>query len=251
MSSWRTLTVATDRTHHIRNGRPAYETRFNAVQKFHSPGLAPVKDGSGAFHINQCGKAAYDERYLRTFGFYEDRAAVQNSEGWFHISLEGTPIYPERYSWCGNFQEGRCPVRHEDRSYSHVMIDGRPAYQERYRYAGDYRDGYAVVQRLDELHTHIDSSGGLLHGKWFVDLDVYHKGIARARDERGWYHIGISGRSVYDRRLKAVEPFYNGLCRAETREDSLIVIDETGKTVLVLRQGCKDSSHAQLRERSP
>ncbi len=102
-------------------------------------------------------------------------------------------------------------------------------------YAGDYRDGIAVVQREDGLHTHITSNGKLVHGRWLLDLDVFHKGIARARDFEGWHHISTSGQSLYQQRFAAVEPFYNGQARVEDGDGSLLVIDERGDIRVRLR----------------
>ena len=42
---WRSLKVSPDRTHHLIDGRPAYEGRFQEVLSFHEPGLAEVFDG--------------------------------------------------------------------------------------------------------------------------------------------------------------------------------------------------------------
>jgi hypothetical protein len=75
----------------------------------------------------------------------------------------------------------------------------------------------------------------LLHERWFVDLDVFHKGFARARDEDGWMHVGLQGRPAYARRFHAVEPFYNGQARVERFDGALEVIDETGATQVELR----------------
>ena len=112
----------------------------------------------------------------------------------------------------------------------------RQAYAERWRYAGDYRDGFAVVQRSDGLSTHIDRGGRTLHGRWFVDLDVFHKGYARARDDRGWFHVDEQGRPLYTRRFALVEPFYNGQARVETADGWLGVISEQGQPLLTLRE---------------
>ena len=234
-AGWRDLRISPDGTHHVAGGNPAYAFRFREVLKFHEPGLAPVLDGTGAYHITPDGRPAYGERFLRTFGFYEGRAAVHSSDGCFHILPDGTPLYPERYAWCGNFQEGRCPVRDGDGRYFHVTAEGIAAYQERYRYAGDFRDGLAVVQRDDGMHSHIDQEGNLLHGRWFLDLDVFHKNHARARDYGGWHHVDLAGDPVYGRRFENVEPFYNGQARVQGFDGSLTVIDESGKTVLELR----------------
>ena len=234
-SDWRHYRISADGTHHVFDGRPAYAARFLDVLKFHAPGLAPVLDDSGAYHITPAGLPVYDARHVRTFGFYEGRAAVHSADGWFHVLSDGSPLYPERYAWCGNFQEGRCPVRLPDGRYFHIDEDGTPAYSERHRYAGDFRDGYAVVQRDDGRHSHIDQTGVLLHGQWFLDLDVFHKNFARARDEQGWHHVDIAGQPLYQDRYRNVEPFYNGQARVEEIDGSLSVIGETGETLVELR----------------
>ena len=235
-SNWRDYRISADSTHHVRDGKPAYAARFQGVLKFHAPGLAPVLDDSGAYHITPEGRPAYDARHVRTFGFYEDRAAVHSVNGWFHILPDGNPLYPERYAWCGNFQEGRCPVRLPDGRYFHIDGVGTPTYSERHRYVGDFKDGYAVVQRDDGLHSHIGQSGALLHGRWFLDLDVYHKDFARARDEQGWHHVDTHGQPLYRNRYRNVEPFYNGQARVEGIDGSLSVIGETGETLVELRE---------------
>ena len=144
-------------------------------------------------------------------------------------------MYGERYAWCGNFQESRCAVRLPGGDYIHIADDGTPAYVERYRYAGDFKDGYAVVQREDGKHTHIDRSGNPLHGRWFQDLDVFHKRYARACDSNGWHHVDMTGEPLYGERFRNVEPFYNGQARVEAFDGSLSVIDESGQTLLELR----------------
>ena len=234
--NWRDYRISADGTRHVCDGRPAYAARFLEVLKFHTPGLAPVMDDSGAYHITPEGLPAYKTRHVRTFGFYEARAAVHTTGGWFHILPDGDPLYPERYAWCGNFQEGRCPVRLPDGRYFHIDEDGTPAYSKRHRYAGDFKDGYAVVQRDDGRHSHIDQSGVLLHGRWFLDLDVFHKDFARARDEQGWYHVDARGQQLYRNRYRNVEPFYNGQARVEGIDGSLSVIEETGETLVHLRE---------------
>lgn len=234
--SWTLLEVVPDRSHHTApNGAPAYSERFDEVLKFHAPGLAAVTRGGMAWHIRPDGSAAYERRFTRAFGFYEDLAAVVGSNGWHHITPEGRDAYAERYAWCGNFQSGRCTIRASNGDYLHIAANGRPVYSERWRYAGDYRDGIAVVQAGDGRSTHVDLGGRVLHGRWFVDLDVFHKGFARARDEDGWMHVDMSGSSVYPRRFAVVEPFYNGQARVERFDGALEVIDESGTTVVELR----------------
>ena len=235
LERWLEYVPSPDATHHLFRGRPAYYLRFDQVQKFHKPGLAPVRDASGAYHITPDGLGLYGSRYIRTFGFYEGRAAVHSEEGWFHILSNGNPLYKERYAWCGNFQENRCTVRLFSGDYFHISGDGSPAYQERYRYVGDFKDGYAVVQHEDGRHTHIGAHGNLLHGRWFQDLDVYHKRYARACDSNGWHHVGMRGEPLYSMRFKNVEPFYNGQARVKGFDGSLSVIDEWGQPLLDLR----------------
>jgi hypothetical protein len=234
--SWQLLRVAPDGSHHTTaGGAPAYSQRFDEVLAFHAPGLAPVSDGRRAWHIRPDGSAAYERRFQRAFGFYEDLAAVVSTDGWHHITPEGRDAYGERYAWCGNFQDGCCTVREPGGAYLHVSADGWPICTKRWRYAGDYRDGIAVVQGSDGLSSHVDREGRVLHGRWFVDLDVFHKGFARARDEGGWTHVDREGRPAYARRFAAVEPFYNGQARVERFEGTLEVIDEAGATLIELR----------------
>ena len=233
---WTTYSVSPDATHHLAGGRPAYSARFWEVLKFHAPGLAPVLDSSGAYHISPSGEAAYSARFVRTFGFYDGRAAVSSQDGWLHILPDGRALYDERFAWAGNFQDGLCPVRDGDGGYFHIRADGRATYSERYAYAGDFRDGIAAVQDADGLHTHIDANGVPLHGRRFPDLDVFHKGFARARDADGWHHVDAAGEPLYAARFAQVEPFYNGQARVEDFDGSLSVIGEDGERITPLRK---------------
>ena len=128
---WTDLKVAPDGTHHLSGGAPAYAARFDEVLPFHEPGLAPARRGGEAWHIDPLGRAAYRRRFLRTFGFYELRAAVTSPDGWHHILPGGEDAYAARHAWCGNYQQGRCAVRDTDGSYFHVDASGRPVYRER------------------------------------------------------------------------------------------------------------------------
>ena len=237
--NWRGTSVSPSGTHHVREGKPFYAERFDEVLKFHEPGLAAVRREGCAWHIRSDGEPAYDRRFDRTFGFYEGFAAVAAPDGWRHVRPDGTDLYGTRYAWCGNFQDGRCVVREPGGAYLHLTAEGVAAYDGRWRYAGDFRDGIAVVQSDDGRSTHIDPLAVQIHGAWFLDLDVFHKGFARARDEDGWTHIDISGRPRYRRRFAAVEPFYNGQARVERLDGGLEVIDGTGSAVVELRPALK------------
>lgn len=234
---WRATVVAPRGTHHLLRGEPLYAPRFDGVLKFHEPGLAPACDTSGMYHIDTSGNAAYTMRFRRTLGFYEGLAAVEADTGWHHILPTGEAAFAASWAWCGNFQGGRCPVREEDGRYLHIDTGGESVYRARWRYAGDYRDGIAVVQGEDGRSTHVDTFGALIHGRWFLDLDVFHKAFARARDEGGWMHVDAVGTPIYERRFAAVEPFYNGQARVERFDGGLEVVDEQGRTQVTLRAG--------------
>lgn len=240
---WQELKVASDGTHHVIEKEPAYSARFLSVLKFHKPGLAPVKDESGAFHINVLGETAYSARFLQTFGFYEGRSAVQTLSGWCHIFPDGSFLYPHYFAWCGNYQEGYCTVKDGTGAFFHINLEGQKIYSQTFCYAGDFHDGSAVVQTEGGLHTHIDCKGLLLHGQWFIDLDVYHKGFARAKDKEGWFHIDMQGSPAYSQRYKNVEPFYNGIARVETKRGSLLLITEKGEKKEILRGDLEDEFH--------
>lgn len=235
MRDWSQTQVAPDHSHHLLAGAPMYTARFSEVLSFHAPGLAAVRDDSGAFHIDDTGRPVYARRFRRTFGFYEGLATVVDERGAFHLKTDGSELTSERYAWCGNFQDGRCTIRGMDGRYFHLDRDGRALYPQRYAYAGDYREGSAVAQEVSGLHLHIDREGRALNGQRFLDLDVFHKGYARARDARGWHHVDAEGQSLYSHRFAAVEPFYNGQARVEREDGALVVIDERGETVRELR----------------
>jgi hypothetical protein len=74
--NWKDMQVSDDNTHFVFDGKPIFDKTFIEVLKFHSPGLAPVIDKSGAYHIDTSGNELYSNRYSRTFGFYCNRASV-------------------------------------------------------------------------------------------------------------------------------------------------------------------------------
>lgn len=243
----RCAVIADDGTHHLVNGLPLYAARFRAVQKFHEPGLAPVVDASGAYHIDRTGAPAYSARFRQSWGFYEGRAAVESDSGWLHILVNGEPLTDHRYAWCGNFQAGRCAVRFSGGLYGHISADGRLAYEHGHLYAGDFRDGIAVVRYADSgLCGHINESGHPVHAGRYLDLDVFHKGYARARDERGWFHVRSDGTPAYERRFAAVEPFYNGQALAESLQGDRLVVSLRGETLQSVSGNRKHSPRRRI-----
>ncbi len=237
--TWHGISVSPTGTHHIRDGVPLYAGRFDEVLDFREPGRAPVRRGSEAWHIHTDGTPAYHWRFRRTFGFYEGLAAVDGSDGWRHICSNGVDLYLDRFDWCGNFREKRCAVREFDGRYLHITPEGKPAYGARWHYAGDFYGGTAVAQSRDGHSTHIDFQGEPIHGIQFLDLDIFHKGYARARDEGGWMHIDATGHPLYTRRFAMVEPFYNGQARVERFDGGLEIVDTTGCTLVELRLSLK------------
>ena len=232
---WQKVAISTCETFHHFEEKPLYSIRFEKVLKYHAPGLAPVKDATGAYHIDLQGQAAYPTRFIETFGFYEGLASVRSNEGWFHINPKGSACFKERYLWCGNFQEGFCPVKDSTGLYYHINQEGQSIYKERYHYVGDYKDGIAVVCNHEGLHTHIDKKGQKIHETWFIDLDIFHKGFARAKDERGWFHVNTAGISIYPQRYANIEPFYNGAARVEAFDGAIIIINTQGKIITEIR----------------
>ena len=221
-----------------------YDSSFDQVLPFHAVSqnkqLAPVKFNSKAWHILVSGEEAYSERYDTTFGFYCERSAVISDGQWFHISSTGKPAYEEKYSFTGNFQQDVCVVCDNNNNYFHIDKQGIPLYKEKWNYCGDFREGSSVVQSNQGLSTHISKNGDLLHNQWFLDLDVFHKGCARARDNTGWYHINKKGRELYATRYANIEPYYNGCSRVEDFTGALLIIDERGNTLRIIRESKQD-----------
>jgi predicted transcriptional regulator len=222
------ITISPCETFHLHRDLPLYSHRFNKVLKFHEPGLAPVISESGAYHINIQGESVYPSRFFRTFGFYQSLATVIDEKGWFHIRPDGSSITAARYAWCGNFQNNACVVKDFNNNFFHIDHAGNRLYTTHYQYAGDFRDDIAVIQNNQGLYTHITKQGHYLHPQWFLDLDIYHKGFARAKDEHGWFHIDGQGYAVYPERYAMIEPFYNGYARVTTTTGAILRINEKG-----------------------
>lgn len=240
MNALKQLRVAPEGTHHVcDNDIAVYEKRFDEVLAFHKVSvdlqIAPVSLAGQAWHINPEGEAIYSNRFDRTFGFYCGLAAVTLENNWFHINTTGLPIYPQRYSFAGNFQNNIAVVCDKDGHYFHINQQGNQIYSSKWKYCGDFREGIAVVQAESGLSAHITANGEFLNDKWFLDLDVFHKGYARAKDQKGWHHIDKQGCSVYPQRYAAIEPFYNGCARVESFIGELLIIDEHGNEIRCLR----------------
>ncbi len=225
------ISLSRDETHHIYNEIPFYTSRFDLVMSFHPPGIAAVRDKTGAYHINLRGKPLYQKRFLESYGFYGDNAAVCDKFGWFHIDMDGNPHYDERYEWVGNFQDKRCPVRDKDGYYLHIKPDGALAYNNKYKYVGDFKYGIAVVYDNSGYAQHIDKMGNSINKKKFTELGVFHKGCATAKDTRGAFHINKQGNELYNERYGWVEPFYNGLAFTCKKNGEKLIINQSGDVI--------------------
>ncbi len=116
------IEISDCRTFHKLDNSPLYSMRFIEVEKFHSPGLAPVYDQSGGYHINLDGIAVYAQRFDKAFGFYCNRAAVLDKEKYYHIDLQGNRTYLDSYDWVGNYQENKCVVR-KGNKFFHIGLE--------------------------------------------------------------------------------------------------------------------------------
>jgi hypothetical protein len=230
--NWQKISTSPDNKSFQVNGVNVFNKNFIEVLKFHAPGLAPVLDESGSYHIDVFGNELYTKRYNRTFGFYCNRAAVVENDQWFHINDKGIRAYSENFMWVGNFQENFCTVRDKDNSYYHINLEGNRIYSKSYVYAGDFKDGIACVKEQKGFYYHIDQSGKPINDKAFLDLGVFHKGFATARDSNGWFHIDKLGNELYGERYLYIEPFYNGYALVTGFDWKKMVIDETGAMIL-------------------
>jgi len=230
--NWQDINISADNTRFQLNGVELFNKKFIEVLKFHAPGLAPVKDETGSYHIDSAGNPLYPERYFRTFGYYCNRASVVLNNFSFHLDEKGERIYTHEFSWTGNFQENHCSVRDIDNNYYHIDLNGNRIYCTNFVYCGDFKDGIACVKTQNGFYKHIDLKGNYLVEKEFLDLGVFHKNFATARDKDGWFHIDKNGTEVYKQRYLAVEPFYNGFALVTRFDNNKIIISEEGNTII-------------------
>ena len=208
---------------------------YKSMLKFHEPGIAPVEDETGWYHIDSTNTAIYPQRYKRTFGYYCGLAAVTDfHSNCFHINTCGKRIYKDNYAFCGNYQEDKCVVRDFENHYFHIDNQGRRLYPDNYLYVGDYKDGIACVKQHNGRFRHIDAQGRFLNNKEFVDLGVFHKNFAIAKDANGWFHIDTNGNELYLERYLMIEPFYNGFALVTRFDGSKQIINENGELVLCI-----------------
>lgn len=230
--NWKDIKTATDNTYFLVNDKPVFDRQFIEVLKFHEPGIAPVKDETGSYHITVLGNELYKERYSRTFGFYCNRAAVINGIDWFHINDIGKRVYQESYSWTGNFQENLCTVRDKDNNYFYIQLNGERLNNKNFIYCGDFKDGIACVKTNSGFLQHINNHGEFINDNEYFDLGVFHKNFATAKDKEGWFHIDGKGSEIYSQRYSMIEPFYNGFALVTKFNNEKLIIDENGMEII-------------------
>lgn len=230
--NWQDIKVSADNTHFLFGGKPVFGRKFIEVIKFHSPGLAPVKDDSGSYHIEVSGKQLYTDRFTRTFGYYCNRAAVVHGSEWFHLTEKGTRAYKHAFGWAGNYQENLCAIRDTNKRYYHIDLDGKKVYKDTFVFCGDFKDGYACVKTDKGYYKHLDTKGNFLNEREFLDLGTFHKNFATAKDDNGWHHIDKNGKGLYNQRYLAIEPFYNGFAVVTEFDNNKVIIDEQGQKII-------------------
>ena len=215
----------------IYNNKPIFK-EFKRAMSFHKEGLAAVYDETGAFHINTDGEAIYNQRYIETFGYYDNIATVRDNIGYFHIDCNGKEINSQKYIWSGNFQEERCVVQTIN-GFNHINTKGKIISTEYFKYCGDFRYGIAVVHSFEGKAFHIDLDGNRINDKSFIDADVYHKGFAVVADKQGYFHVDKKGNAIYTYRFKKAEVFYNGWAYCEDFEGNKVRINENGEKLFL------------------
>ena len=223
--NWRDINVSENSNSFIYKEELVFGKVYNEVLKFHSPGIAPVKDDTGWFHINVNGNEVYKERYDRVFGYYFNRASVILYKNWFHLNEKGERLYDVNYAWTGNYQENVCSVRDFNNQYFHIDLDGNPVYGKKYKFVGDFKDGFACVRFSNGKYKHIDTKGKYINDKSYLDLGVFHKNFAIAKDELGWHHINKKGEELYAERYFMIEPSYNGFSVVDKFDNTKQIID--------------------------
>lgn len=202
------------------------------IQSYHEPeGLAAIRVGNECYHVNREMRAAYPQRYSRTFGFYDGIACVHDERGAHHIDPTGKSIHEQRFHWSGNFQDGACAVC-DNSGFYHVDSTGKPLYMERFSYVGDYRHDVAVAH-LHGKAFHIRKDGSRVHDKSFDFAEPFHKGYAVVKDADGWFHVDEQGEPIHALRLQRAEPFYNQVAFCTDTKNRKIRLYENGHYNLI------------------
>lgn len=191
-----------DKTHHVFDGSPIYEARFSEVREFRFPGLAAVRDESGAYHIDFFGRPLYAERYEKVGDFSDSTAWVKTADGFIYIDENGSRINAETYAYASDFAEKTAAVYH------------------------------AVCGA-----THITTAGEMLYNDWYYDVRPFENGKALVRNDAGWQYINRGGEHLGPAEAPA-DDLPKGSVRIELRKNriaELLSRQQYDSAILLLR----------------
>ena len=229
-SPWQLARVSPDGTHHCVDECPLYEKRFFACCLFMRQGWRRCMTGMPPIILMPVEIALIRMFLLTLLAFMKIWRRCKPKKVVF-ISRRMEPRLMIRVMCGAEISKADSPLFSPIADIFIFSPDGQALYMDGFLYAGDFRERRAVVRLRDGLCTHIGEDGAYTHSMRYYDLDVYHKGFARARDERGWTHIDGDGMPLYDRRFAMAEPFYNGRALAETADGEIVTIDSCGRNI--------------------
>ena len=201
-----------DKTHHVFDGSPIYEPRFLEVREFRFPGLAAVRDESGAYHIDFFGRPLYVERYEKVGDFSDSTAWVKTADGFFYIDENGCRINAETYTSASDFSEKTAAVYHAVCGATHITTAGEMLYNDWYYDVRPFADGKALVR--DDAGWQYINRGGELLGPAEAPADDLPRGSVRIEPRKNRI-ADLLSRQQYDSAVLLLrhaerEPFYRG-----------------------------------------
>ncbi len=191
----------------------------------------------------------------RWFGFY-DGIAIFRKDGKLYamyagktvgipadlhsVRVELTSSRDSVTEWIGEPHEGIRTFRSKDGKYGFLTEQGFPLTSERFDYADEMKYSMTVVGLEGKGFTYLTDLGQYPIDKWFVECTPFHKGYATARDERGWYHIDLSGNPIYKERYAYAEPFYNEVALCRDVEGNWYLVRQDGGSEIIIRGGSSE-----------
>ena len=201
-----------DKTHHVFEGVPIYEARFAEVREYQLPGLAAVRDESGAYHIDFFGRPLYAERYVSVGDFRDSTAWVETADGFFYIDETGSRINAETYTRVSDFTDKTAAVYHAVCGATHITTAGEMLYNDWYFDVRPFADGKALVR--DESGWQYINRGGEVLGAADAPADAIPEGTVRIAPRKNRIAELLSGQeyesAVLLLRHAEREPFYRG-----------------------------------------
>lgn len=201
-----------DKTHHVFDDSPIYDARFTEVREYRFPGVAAVRDKSGAYHIDFFGHPLYDERYEEVGDFSDSTAWVKDSSGYCYIDENGSRINAETYTYASDFADRTAAVYHAVCGATHITTAGEMLYNDWYYDVCPFTGEEALVR--DEEGWHIINKGGEILSPAPAPKDSYPKGTVRIASRKNQIAEMLSA-ETYDAAVLLLrhaerEPFYRG-----------------------------------------